>query len=331
MRLKTVILGFGKMGKIRYRALKAHGSFDVVALCDLDPKNLDGYSERQFADWQDCLNTVDCDVVFVCTYNNSIPDIVCRALEKGCHVFAEKPPGKTLEDAQRMQKVAERTPQCILKFGFNHRFHASVIEAKALLDSGILGSLVCARGVYGKAGSRDFPSQWRSDKTLAGGGILLDQGIHMLDLLYYFMGPFTHIQSEVDNLVWKDIRMEDNAFALLKTQDNKVASFHSSATQWQHKFQLELICSQGYISLDGFNTSTQSYGQETLSYVKKDLLEETGKLGNPAKYVYIFENDNSWALEIDEFHQAICRKRDTWNGNATDAVNIMSFIAQIYR
>ena len=147
----------------------------------------------------------------VCTFNVTIPDIVCYALEKGYAVFSEKPPGRNLKDALRMQEAYDKAKAPILKFGFNHRYHNSVIEARALVDSKILGDVVCARGVYGKAGSPNFEGEWRNDTSISGGGIMLDQGIHMLDLMYYFMGEFTEIQSSVDQLVWKDMPTEDSA------------------------------------------------------------------------------------------------------------------------
>ncbi|MCM1175027.1 MAG: Gfo/Idh/MocA family oxidoreductase [Blautia sp.] len=229
-----------------------------------------------------------------------------------------------------MKAVYEEVKDPILKFGFNHRYHNSVIEAKALLDSGVLGEIVCARGVYGKAGAPAFQNEWRNQREVSGGGIMLDQGIHMLDLMYYFMGKFTDIQSTVDQLVWKDMMTEDSAFSILRTADGKVASLHSCAIQWRHKFSLDLICTEGFISLNGLLTSTMSYGEEKITYYRKDLECRTGGLGKPIEHTMCFDSDESWNYEIREFYDAVVRRTPVKEGTIEDAVNLMEMLERIY-
>ena len=330
-RIRTAIIGMGRMGKTRYDAMERHGEYDIVAICDIEEKNLDSYSCRKYKDWNDCLNSEKLDAVFVCTYNVCIPDIVCHALDKGIHVFSEKPPGRNLSDAQRMARKYNERADTVLKFGFNHRYHNSIIEARALIDSGILGEAVCARGVYGKAGSISFRDEWRNNTDISGGGIMLDQGIHMLDLMYYFLGNFTSIESSVDQLVWKDMPTEDSAFSILRTADGKVASLHSSAIQWRHKFSLDIVCTEGFVSLDGLITSTNSYGEEKMSYYRKDLELRTGDLGKPAQHTICFDSDESWELEVAEFYDAIVKKIPIRQGTPEDAVNLMQMIEMIYK
>lgn len=231
----------------------------------------------------------------------------------------------------RMKEAYEKADSPILKYGFNHRYHNSVIEAKALLDSKILGEVVCARGVYGKAGSPDFTNEWRNNTEISGGGIMLDQGIHMLDLMYYFMGEFTEIQSSVDQLVWKDMPTEDSAFSILRTAEGKVASLHSSAIQWRHKFSLDLICTKGFISLNGLLTSTNSYGEEKISYYKKDLEQKTGGLGKPMEHTMCFDVDESWDYEMKEFYDALVNGEPVKLGTVDDAVNLMGMLEGIYQ
>ncbi len=330
-KIKAVIIGMGRMGRTRYDAMQRHGGYEVVALCDKEISNLDGYMERKFSDWKDCIDSSEMDAVFVCTYNVVIPEIVCYSLEKGYAVFSEKPPGRNLQDTLRMKNVYDGLGAPVLKYGFNHRYHNSVMEAKALLDSRILGDIVCARGVYGKAGSPGFAREWRNDAQISGGGIMLDQGIHMLDLMYYFMGEFTEIQSSVDQLVWKDMPTEDSAFSILRTADGKVASLHSSAIQWRHKFSLDLICTKGFISLDGLLTSTCSYGEEKISYYRKDLEQKTGGLGRPMEHTMCFDSDQSWDYEIKEFYEAVAEGAPIREGTIRDAVNLMKILERIYK
>ncbi len=329
-RLRTAIIGMGRMGKTRYEAMRRHGGYEVVSICDAIPTHMEGYLETSYSNWRECIGHADIDAVFVCTYNDAIPEIVCDALEKGIAVFSEKPPGKNLCDALRMKEAYEAADGAVLKYGFNHRYHNSVIEAKALIDSGILGNVVCARGVYGKAGNPEFQTEWRNDREISGGGILIDQGIHMLDLMYYFCGEFVDIQSTVDQLVWKDMPTEDSAFSILRTADGKVASLHSSAIQWRHIFNLDLICTEGVASLNGLITSTNSYGEERLSYYHKDLEQKTGGLGKPVEHTMCFDEDSSWDYEMKEFYDAVVNAHPVTQGTIEDAVNLMRMIEGIY-
>lgn len=330
-KIKTVIIGMGRMGKTRYDAMKRHGGYEVVAICDNNVSNMDGYDEKKYSDWKECIDNSEMDAVIVCTYNVVIPDIVCYSLGKGYAVFSEKPPGRNLEDAMKMKSAYDAAISPVLKFGFNHRYHNSVIEAKALIDSKILGDVVCARGVYGKAGTPAFQTEWRNDKSISGGGIMLDQGIHMLDLMYYFMGEFTEITSSVDQLVWKDMPTEDSAFSILRTDDGKVASLHSSAIQWRHKFSLDLICTNGFISLNGLLTSTNSYGEEKITYYRKDLEQKTGGLGKPMEHTMCFNEDFSWDYEMKEFYDGVVKGKEISLGTIDDAVNLMRMLENIYK
>ena len=228
-----------------------------------------------------------------------------------------------------MKEAFEKTDGLILKFGFNHRYHNSIIEAKSLIDSGFLGDVVAARGVYGKAGNL-VKNEWRNNVDISGGGILLDQGIHMLDLLRYFVGDFTEISGFTDNLVWKKSAGEDIAFVTLRTKDGKVATLNSSAIQWKHKFDLDIILTNGYIALNGLLTSTRSYGEERVTYYKKDLEMESGKLGNPTEYTMAFDEDSSWDFEMDEFYKAVNGEDQIKNGTIDDAEKVMRLIETVY-
>lgn len=330
MKLKTAIIGMGKMGIIRFNELLKHDGFEVVGVCDLNIEIEEKYKNIQyFTNWRDIL-AMDLDCVFVCTYNNIAPEIVCAALSRNLHVFSEKPPGRTVDDVKKMIEAEQKSNHCILKFGFNHRFHYAILKAKEIIDSGKYGEIMWARGVYGKAGGIDFENSWRSKKEISGGGILLDQGIHMLDLLLYFLGDVVEVKSMVENMYWKNTDLEDNAFALLKTETGKVAMLHSSATQWRHKFLLELFTEKGFISINGILSSTRSYGEETITFAQKQFEDEASAFGKPREETIYFDRDDSWTLELDEFYQAIIKKASIKNGHSTDALRVMTLIERIY-
>ncbi|MDE4134772.1 Gfo/Idh/MocA family oxidoreductase [Phaeobacter sp. QD34_3] len=331
MTLRAAIIGYGKMGRIRHEAMDRHGGFEVVVACDTA---LD--SEASIAMVTDPMAVYDYDPdVIVCSVPNMmIPDVVCTALERGKHVFSEKPPGRNSGDVRRMIAAEEAAraadANLVLKFGFNHRVHDAIEEAKKLIDAGTMGDLYFMRGVYGKAGGPNYSQNWRNDPELSGGGILIDQGIHMLDLFQMFAGRFTDVQSYVQRKFWTDVPVEDNAFALMKNDDGIVASVHSSATQWQHTFRLELYLRNGFISVDGILSASGSYGTEVLT-VALNRHDATGSpIPNPEQQELRFTEDRSWDKEIAEFHAAVVAGVPLKCGTSQQALDVMELVEAIY-
>lgn len=207
----VAVIGLGKVGQTRIRVINEHKDLKLIAVSDIREELRAEYPDLSFSsDHKDIVENVDVDMVFVATTNKYSTQIVCDALAAGKHVFCEKPPGRCVEDVEAIRSVEKKCFGQKLQFGFNHRYHYGALEAKNIIDSGVLGKVLWARGVYGKMGGADFEGQWRSDPDVAGGGILLDQGIHMLDLFRHLMGDFEEIQSTVQTMYW-DIPMEDNA------------------------------------------------------------------------------------------------------------------------
>ena len=284
---------------------------------------------RHHDDYRRLLDDRELDVIFACAFNNLAPDVVCGALAAGKHVFCEKPPGRSVQDVQRMIEAERANPGLKLQFGFNHRHHYSVLEARALVESGRYGQVLWARGVYGKCGGLQFENEWRSDLNLAGGGILLDQGIHMLDLCRVFCGDFQNVKSVVTTAHW-NIPAEDNAFAILTGSTGRVAMIHSSATQWKHTFRLELCLEDGYVHLNGILSSTHSYGDETVVFARKQFEDTSRAFGRPREEMIVFDTDDSWALEMDAFTAAIREDKPIESGNSHDALRVMQLIETIY-
>jgi len=328
-KIKSAIIGMGYMGRIRYDAMTRHGGYEIVGICDTNADSMRGYDAPAYSDWRDCISSSGAEAVIVCTYNNDIMEITCHSLGTGLHVFSEKPPGRNLNETREM-KNAHQKSGLVLKFGFNHRYHNFIIEAKTLIDNKLLGDLVCARGVYGKAGTLEFDKEWRNDPVISGGGILLDQGIHMMDLLIYFCGGFSQVHSSVNKLVWQEMETEDSAFAILKTDDGKVASLHSAAIQWKPKFDLDLICTNGGISLNGLHTVSGRYGEERITYFQRDMNQTVKNLVKPIEHTMCFDRNDSWNVEMTEFYNAVVKGAPIENGTIDDAVNVMELIEMVY-
>jgi predicted dehydrogenase len=245
-------------------------------------------------------------------------------------VFTEKPPGRTPEDVKSIQQAASRNPSVKVKFGFNHRYHEGVIEAKSIVNSARLGKIMWMRGIYGKAGGPCYDLNWRNKKELSGGGILIDQGIHMLDLFRYFCGDFDEVKSFVGNSYWQ-VEVEDNVFAILRnTKSGQTAMIHSSATQWRHKFLLEIYMEKGYLEIDGILSATRTYGRESLKTARCIFDKKNYPAPNPQENIVYYDDDNSWMEEINEFVDCVINDLPIANGGVADAVKTMDLVQRIY-
>lgn len=329
--IRVGVVGYGRMGKLRASVLRSLSQFELVAVCEPDRSSVAGLECDVHDDYAALLNT-DVDAVFVCTPNFLNAEITIAALERGKHVFCEKPPARNSDEMRNVIEVETRHPELTLKFGFNHRYHDAVQEAKALIDSGRLGKILWLRGVYGKSGGIGFEEGWRNKRDLSGGGILLDQGIHMLDLFRCFAGEFDEVKSFITNSFW-DIEVEDNAFALLKNREGQVAMLHSSATHWTHHFGLDIYLTDGYVQIKGILTQSRSYGRETLVTATRGFTQTSAQFafGSPREEVTYFDTDFSWQRELEEFASAILEGTPVGVGTSVDALRTLELVERIYQ
>lgn len=321
------ILGFGKMGKIRYNTLNAMPRCKVSWICDINSVTQVPEDVHYTRDPEDILQDKDVGAIVVSTSNDSLKDLVVAGLDQGKHVFCEKPPGRNLVEINEMIGAEKRNPQMKLMYGFNHRHHKSILRAKELIDSGEFGQVLWMRGRYGKSVNDDFFSSWRSEKKRSGGGIFLDQGIHMLDLLLMMCGNFDEVKAYVSRLYW-DLDIEDNVFAIFRNKKGQVASLHSTITQWRHLFSLEIFLERGYITINGLRTSSNTYGNEVLTIAKNRTLPPAAMWSEEKKIVY--HVDNSWERELGIFVDAIRNDTDIPVGNSKDALKVMKLVEKVY-
>lgn len=327
-KLRIGIIGFGKMGRIRKRTIDARDDAVAVAACDPFADMSDVTDMATYRDWHELLEH-DLDAVVISCTNDLIPDIAVAALNKGYHVFAEKPPGRNVADVNRIREAALNQPGKKLKFGFNHRYHDSVVDAKNLVQSGRLGRVLWMRGVYGKAGGPGYDKNWRNDPTKSGGGILLDQGIHMLDLFHNFCGTFDEVSGFVGRQFWQ-VPVEDNAFAMMRNRDGQVAMIHSSATQWRHTFRLEIYLEKGFLRLEGILSSTMTYGKESLVIARCQYDADGYAMPNPEETITYYDTDLSWEREMDEFVTCVNERQPVRIGTIDDAMAAMGAVYAIY-
>jgi predicted dehydrogenase len=327
-KLKVGIAGYGVVGKRRRKYIDEQDSFVTVAVCDINYKESSIKEEsgaKVFTNYKDLLKE-DLDVLFVCLTNDIAAEVTMAGLNKGLHVFCEKPPGRDLKDIHDVIQVEKQHPKLKLMYGFNHRYHESVKKAFEIVKTGELGRIINLRGVYGKSKIISFQSDWRTKRAIAGGGILLDQGIHMVDLIRLFVGDFEQVHSFVDNSFWHH-DVEDNAYALMKTKSGVVAFLHSTATQWRHRFHLEISLEKGSIILHGILSGTKSYGAETITIAYANHQEQGG---DPREVTIRFNEDNSWEEEISYFTDCVLRDKKIEQGSSDDAFKTMALVYKIY-
>lgn len=325
-KIKIGIAGYGVVGKRRRHFIDLHPDLETVAVCDVNFKRFEVMSDgvKAFTNYQELLKE-PLDALFVSLPNYLAAEVTIAGLKRGLHVFCEKPPGKDLSDIRRVITVEKKHPKSILKYGFNHRYHDSVREALQIIKTGGLGEVINLRGVYGKSNIIPFSGGWRAKRKYSGGGILLDQGIHMVDLIRLFCGEIDEVKSFVSNNFWNH-DVEDNAYALMLDRKGRVAMLHSTATQWQHKFSLEINCTRGFLILQGILSGSKSYGQEKLIIGGR----AESDLGSTNEKVITFLEDNSWRDEINEFADAIIQGKPIREGSSQDALETMKLVYKIY-
>lgn len=318
--LRVGIVGCGLIGGKRADAAAPH-SISIVADTDLGRAEAIARktNARATSDWREVVDG-DVDLVIVATTHNSLSEIATAALEKGRHVLIEKPGGKSAADLHAVADLAE-SKNLIAKVGFNHRFHPALMKAKALLTEAELGPVMFIRGAYGHGGRPGYQNEWRMKKALSGGGQLIDQGAHLIDLSRWFMGDFVKAHGVNRNFFWT-ADVEDNAFVSLEGADGGVAWLHAGWTEWKNRFSFEIMARHGKMEISGLGGS---YGTEKLTLYK--MLPEMGP-PETTSWEYPFP-DRSWHEEMANVADAISGKA-TANGTARDAARMLEIVESIY-
>jgi predicted dehydrogenase len=321
--MNVAIIGCGLIGQKRLKALAPHklvGASDVQI--DRARRLAQGVSPAPAisADWREIVRRDDVDIVIVATTNNALAEITLAAVHAGKHVLVEKPAARKAAELEPVIAAA-KAKGVVVKVGFNHRFHPALWKAKEIFDSGQCGPLMFIRGRYGHGGRVGYDREWRADPAIAGGGEMLDQGVHLIDLSRWFAGDFARVTGQVGTFFW-DMPVEDNGFAILTTADGKVAFLHASCSEWKNLFCLEIYGRTGKLQIDGLGGS---YGVERLSFYK--MLPE---MGPPPTTIWEFPGeDKNWNLEfanmIDciENHRAPC-------GDLHDALAALRVVEELY-
>ena len=335
--MRVAVVGCGLIGRRRAEIVAQSPSDELGLVADVDGERVTALAEEMGCQaatgWQEVIARDDIEAVVVSTPNKYLMPIAVAALEHGKHVLCEKPPGRNANETRGMVEAAQRSER-ILKVGFNHRHHPAIWKAHEICSQGAIGPLTFIRAVYGHGGRPGYEKEWRGDAELAGGGELLDQGVHIVDLCRWFMGDFVEAMSFTSTYSW-DLgyfpshdenpprQLEDNAFVLLRTSDGQIAQWHTSWTQWKNRFSFEVYGRDGYVHVEGLGGS---YGTETLTTGHR-----RPESGPPIEKRFEFSGpDDSWQAEWDEFTSAIREDRQPL-ANGEDGLAAMELISAIYQ
>ena len=322
--MNIAIIGCGLIGEKRLNALEKHNLLYAVdkdisranRLCEIKKQG------SPIVQWDEVLKNPELDMVVVAATNEMLSEITIAALTNNKHVLVEKPAGRNPADLKKAVEAAKKS-EAFAKVGFNHRFHPALLKAKEIVTSGELGELMFIRGRYGHGGRVGYEKEWRFNAEMSGGGELLDQGVHLIDLSRWMFGnDFTSVSGYAGTYFW-DIDLDDNGFMQLQTEKNQMAWLHVSCTEWKNMFCMEIYGKHGKLQIDGLGGS---YGTERLTYYK--MLPEMGP-PETTTWEYPFP-DSSWKLETDYFIDCI-NKGIQPEGNLFDAEKAIEIVYDIYK
>jgi len=320
--MNYAIIGCGLIGKKRLNGLPA-GSKLAVA-CDTNLSRAEelvklAKTGHAVADFKPAVAAPEVNAVIVATVNAALAEVSAAAIRAGKHVLVEKPAGVSVKQIDELISLAKKNKVCV-RVGFNHRFHPAFIKAREIFESGVMGELMFIRARYGHGGRVGYDQEWRANPKLSGGGELIDQGIHLIDLAHWFLGDFKKVAGHAATYFWK-MPVDDNAFLSLRTVKGQTAWLHVSCTEWKNLFSFEIYGRNTKLHIEGLGGS---YGVEKLFHYQMKP-----EMGIPDTKVYEFPGaDESWKIEMTQFEEDVRAKRkpDAGLAEARAALQIVETI-----
>jgi predicted dehydrogenase len=324
--LSTAIIGAGGIGRIRARSISSSGTGHVAAIADLDAARArelaEEFSASYSENWRAVVSRPDIDVVVVSTPTKFHAEIAVAALQAGKHVLCEKPLARTTQESRGIVEAARRARR-VLKTGFNYRLMAHTRKARELIEAQAIGPAYFLRCRYGHGGRPGYEQHWCTDAELSGGGVLQEQGIHMVDLVRVLLGEPSRVLAETRRYFWAFPEVEDNCFCLFETPAGQMAQLHVSWTQWINVLEIEILGRDGYLRLEGRDGH---YGPQRLTWGKRQPNHS-----RPVEEVFSFPGkDESWASEWQEFIELI-RDGQRWLAAAEEGLRTQQLVDAAYR
>jgi predicted dehydrogenase len=322
--MNYAIVGCGLIGKKRLAGLPAGAK--LVIACDTDLSRAEALVKtaqigRAVTDFTQALADPQVEAVVVATINSALAEASATAIRAGKNVLVEKPAGISAQQIDELIALAKKHNVCV-RVGFNHRYHPAFIKAREIFDSGVMGELMFIRARYGHGGRIGYDQEWRADPKLSGGGELIDQGIHLIDLASWFLGEFKKVEGHTATYFW-NMPVDDNAFLSLQTAKGQTAWLQASCTEWKNLFSFEIYGRHAKLHIEGLGGS---YGVEKLSHHQMKP-----EMGVPDTKVYEFPSaDESWRIELIQFEEDVRNQRRS-DASLREAKAAMEVVEQIYR
>jgi predicted dehydrogenase len=323
--MNVAIIGCGLIGQKRAKIL-ANLNCCLVACVDHVLEKATALAKSHtdclaFSDWRAVMTLSSVNIVIISTLHASLAEITLAAVAQGKHVLIEKPAGRCASEIVAVIEMAKKTGS-LVRVGFNHRYHRAFRQARKLIDEGAIGELMFLRARYGHGGRVGYDQEWRANPTLSGGGELIDQGVHLIDLARWFLGDFSEIDGYAHTYFW-NMPVDDNGFLLLKTPKKQVAFLHASCTEWKNTFSFEIYGKIGKLEIQGLGGS---YGVERLAFYKM-----SPQMGPPETTIWEYPMaDDSWEFEMAEFMEDIRLNRQP-SANLNDAKSALEIVETIYK
>jgi predicted dehydrogenase len=317
------IIGCGLIGNKRAEALNE--SVELISCFDLDLDKSKVFAKKfncqNVSSFEQIIEDPKIDVVLVSTRHDSLVDIAAKVLSGHKHVFIEKPGALNEVEFNKLVLVKKKHPNAKIHIGYNHRHHPSIIKSLELYKTGQIGKILFLRSRYGHGGRLGYEKEWRSDKSISGGGELIDQGSHLLDLTMAFLGEVNLEYAATPTYFW-EMPVEDNAFLVVKNKLGAIGFLHASCTEWKNMFSLEIYGESGKLDISGFGGS---YGMERLTFYK--MLPE---MGIPKSETWEFTGrDESWRIEFNMFIDDVINGTSNSN-NVESSQKVLNLISDAY-
>lgn len=264
----AAVIGCGDVSTVHIEAIEAMREGELVAVCDTDPAVLAAATERYgvagFTDHRSLLETMRLDVAHVCTPHDQHVPVALDLLDAGVNVLVEKPLAHTCSEAERLVEAAERSNSRI-GVCFQNRYNATAQAVRGLLDSGEVGAVLGTAATVMWTRTRDYyrAKPWRGQWGTAGGGLLINQAIHTLDLLQWLAGEVVDVSGQASTRLYGDvIEVEDTAEMLLTHRRGTRSIVYGSLAHVVHApVTIEITAEHGTLSIRGDLTITHADGR----------------------------------------------------------------------
>jgi predicted dehydrogenase len=317
------IVGAGLIGRKRAAALPP--DMQLISVYDVTEISASSLAAEHLgcavsATYEEMLADARIDVLVVAITHDRLAEVSLRAVMAGKHVLVEKPAGVTSGELTQVRNAAAER-ELVVRVGFNHRFHPSFLRIQTVLAERDVGKLLWIRARYGHGGRRGYEQEWRADASRSGGGELIDQGSHLIDLVRFLVGPADLAYAHLPTSFW-NMQVEDNAFLALAPRSGGFAWLHASWTEWKNTFSFEACFEHVKLEVNGLGGS---YGTERLT-----MFEMAPEMGPPATTTWEFPfPDRSWETELIDVVRSL-RKTPSIGASIDDAIETMQIIEEAY-